>query len=112
MWSLAKSVCGSNLDFSAFGYFARKDFQAFFLLFWQCCQLLAFESIEEEKPCFILNKIFFSNYKMVILTIVTKENPYTVYFDQPIKKTSYIRLLSCSLYNSWNIFEKDGIIFL
>ena len=48
---------------------------------------------------------------MVILTVVTKENPHTVYFDQPIENPSYIRLLSCSLYNSWNSFEKDGIIF-
>ena len=48
---------------------------------------------------------------MVILTVVTTENPHTVYFDQPIKKPSYIRLLSCSLYNSWNSLEKDGIIF-
>ena len=48
---------------------------------------------------------------MVILTSVTKENPHTVYFDQPIQKPSYIRLLSCSLYNSWNSFEKDGIFF-
>ena len=48
---------------------------------------------------------------MVILTVVTKENPHTVYFDQPIQKPSYIRLLSCSLYNSWDSLEKDGIIF-
>ena len=49
---------------------------------------------------------------MVILTVVTKENPHTVYFEPyPIPKPSYIRLLSCSLYNSWNSFEKDGIIF-
>ena len=47
---------------------------------------------------------------MVILTAVTTENPHTVYFDQPIQKPSYIRLLSCSLYNSWNSLEKDGII--
>ena len=48
---------------------------------------------------------------MVILTVVTTENPHTVYFDQPIKKPSYIRLLSCSLYNSWNSLERDGIFF-
>ena len=48
---------------------------------------------------------------MVVLTVVTKENPHTVYFDQPIQKPSYIRLLSCSLYNSWNSLEKDGIVF-
>ena len=47
---------------------------------------------------------------MVILTVVTKENPHTVYFDQPIQKPSYIRLLSC-FYTSWNSLEKDGIIF-
>lgn len=48
---------------------------------------------------------------MVVLTVTTKENPNTVYFDQPIPKPSYIRLLSCSLYNSWNSLEKDGIVF-
>ena len=48
---------------------------------------------------------------MVILTLTTTENPHTVYFEQPIQKPSYIRLLSCSLYNSWNSLEKDGIIF-
>ena len=83
----------------------------FVLLVWQCCQLVVSESILEEQTCLYLNKIFFSNYKMVILTVVTTENPHTVYFDQPIQKPSYIRLLSCSLYTSWNSLEKDGIIF-
>ena len=49
---------------------------------------------------------------MVILTVVTKENPHTVYFHQPIKKPSYIRLLSCSLYNSWFNLKKEGGITL
>ena len=48
---------------------------------------------------------------MVILTLTTIKNPHTVYFDQPIQKPSYIRLLSCSLYKSWSSLEKDGIIF-
>ena len=48
---------------------------------------------------------------MVILTAVTKENPHTIYFDQPIKKPSYIRLLSCSLYNSWFNLKEGGKIF-
>ena len=39
---------------------------------------------------------------MVLLTIVTNSNPYTLYFDHPIEKPSYIRLLSTSLYNSWH----------
>ena len=48
---------------------------------------------------------------MVILTVVTKENPHTVYFEPyPIPKPSYIRLLSCSLYNSWfNLKEGRAI---
>ena len=47
---------------------------------------------------------------MVIVTVVTKENPHTVYFHQPIQKPSYIRLLSCSLYNSWFNLKKKGAI--
>ena len=39
---------------------------------------------------------------MVLLTIVTNSNPITLYFNHSIKKPSYIRLLSTSLYNSWN----------
>ena len=49
---------------------------------------------------------------MVLLTVVTTENPHTVYFDQPIQKPSYIRLLSCSLYNSWFNLKKNGAITL
>ena len=50
---------------------------------------------------------------MVILTVVTTENPHTVYFEpQPIQKPSYIRLLSCSLYNSWFNLKKEGGITL
>ena len=49
---------------------------------------------------------------MVILTVVTKENPHTVYFDQPIEKPSYIQLLSCSLYNSWFNVKEEGAITL
>ena len=48
---------------------------------------------------------------MVIVTVNTTENPHTVYFDRPIEKPSYIRLLSCSLYNSWFNLKEDGEIF-
>ena len=48
---------------------------------------------------------------MVILTLTTTENLHTVYFDQPIQKPSYIRLLSCSLYNSWFNLKEGGKIF-
>ena len=47
---------------------------------------------------------------MVLLTIVTNSNPHTLYFDHPIEKPSYIRLLSASLYNSWHNLKKGGAI--
>ena len=47
---------------------------------------------------------------MVLLTIVTNSNPHTLYFDHPIEKPSYIRLLSASIYNSWHNLKKSGAI--
>ena len=47
---------------------------------------------------------------MVLLTVTTTSNPHTLYFDHPIEKPSYIRLLSASLYNSWYNLEENGII--
>ena len=47
---------------------------------------------------------------MVLLTVVTTSNPHTLYFDHPIKKPNYIRLLSFSLYNSWNTLKEEAVI--
>ena len=47
---------------------------------------------------------------MVLLTVVTTSNPHTLYFDRPIEKPSYIRLLSASLYNSWHTLIEEAII--
>ena len=47
---------------------------------------------------------------MVLLTIVTSSNPHTLYFDHPIEKPSYIRLLSTSLYNSCNNLKEEAFI--
>ena len=47
---------------------------------------------------------------MVLLTIVTNSHPHTLYFDHPIEKPSYIRLLSASLYNSWNNLKEEAVI--
>ena len=47
---------------------------------------------------------------MVLLTIVTNSNRHTLYFDHPIEKPSYIRLLSTSLYNSWNNLKQNASI--
>ena len=48
---------------------------------------------------------------MVLLTVVTNSNPHTLYFDHPIEKPSYIRLLSASLYNSWNTLKEEAVIY-
>ena len=48
---------------------------------------------------------------MVLLTVVTNSNPRTLYFDHPIKKPSYIRLLSASLYNSWHNLKEEAVIY-
>ena len=42
---------------------------------------------------------------MVVITIVTQNNGGTVYFDTPIPKVHFIKLLSCSLNNSWDTFN-------
>ena len=48
---------------------------------------------------------------MVLLTFVTNSNPHTLYFDHPIEKPSYIRLLSASLYNSWHNLKEEAVIY-
>ena len=47
---------------------------------------------------------------MVVLTVVMPSNEYMVYFDQPIPKPNSVRLLSCSLYNSWHNLKRTGEI--
>ena len=42
---------------------------------------------------------------MVVLTIVTQKNESTVYFDSPIPKVHFMKLLSCSLFNSWDTIK-------
>ena len=48
---------------------------------------------------------------MVLLTVVTNSNPHTLYFDHPIEKPNYIRLLSASLYNSWHTLKEEAVIY-
>jgi len=47
---------------------------------------------------------------MVVLTIVAQKNGDTVYFDEPIPQVHYMRLVSCSLYNSWHNLKRVGQI--
>ena len=39
---------------------------------------------------------------MVVLTIVTQKNGDTIYFDPPLSKVHFMKLLSCNLYNSFD----------
>jgi len=45
---------------------------------------------------------------MVVLTIVTEKNGETIYFDDKIPQVHFIKLISCSLYNSWDTLKKEG----
>ena len=48
---------------------------------------------------------------MTILTIITNSNDHTVYFEKPLERGfEYIRLISCSLFNSWYNLKKRGEI--
>ena len=47
---------------------------------------------------------------MVVLTVLTNSNDHTVYFDEPIEKFGFIRLISCSFYNSWYNLKERGEI--
>ena len=45
---------------------------------------------------------------MVVLTIVTQHNGETVFLDQAIPKVNFMKLISCSLYNSWDTLKNKG----
>ena len=45
---------------------------------------------------------------MVVLTIVAQKNGETVYFDELIPQVHFMRLLSCSLYNSCHNLNRVG----
>jgi len=45
---------------------------------------------------------------MVVLTLVTEKNGETIYFDHNIPQVHFIKLISCSLYNSWDTLKKEG----
>ena len=49
---------------------------------------------------------------MVVLTIVAQKNGETIYFDEPIPRVHFMRLVSCSLYNSWRNLSGVGQINL
>ena len=46
--------------------------------------------------------------KMVVSTIIADSNDHTVRFKDLLGKPSYIRLMSCSHYNSWYNLKRRG----
>ena len=49
---------------------------------------------------------------MVVLTIVTEKNGEAIFFDEPIPQVHFIKLISCSLYNSWDNLKNEGSVSL
>ena len=47
---------------------------------------------------------------MTILIITTNANDVIIYLKEPIKNFQYIKLVSCSLYNSWLNLKENGKI--
>ena len=47
---------------------------------------------------------------MVVLTIVTNKTGETVYFKDPIPKVNFMKLMSCSLFNSWYNLKKKKVL--
>ena len=47
---------------------------------------------------------------MVVLTLVLQKNGETIFLDQAIPEVHFIKLISCSLYNSWHNLTSVGQI--
>ena len=47
---------------------------------------------------------------MVLLTVVAPSNNNTISFRHPLPKPNYMRLISCSVYNSWYNLKDNGQI--
>ena len=45
---------------------------------------------------------------MVVITIVTQKNGEAIFFDEPIPQVHFMKLISCSLYNSWDTLKREG----
>ena len=45
---------------------------------------------------------------MVVLTIVAQKNGETIFFNEPIPQVHFMKLISCSLYNSWDTLKNEG----
>ena len=58
----------------------------------------------------ILDRGIYVQYKMVVLTLVLQNNGETIFLDQAIPQVHFMKLISCSLYNSWHNLKSMGQI--
>ena len=49
---------------------------------------------------------------MVVLTIVARNNGESIFLDQAIPQVHFMKLISCSLYNSWDTLRKQSIAIM
>ena len=49
---------------------------------------------------------------MVVLTLVLQNNGETIFLDQAIPQVHFMKLISCSLYNSWDTLKKQSIAIM
>ena len=49
---------------------------------------------------------------MVVLTLVLQNNGETIFLDQAITQVHFMKLISCSLYNSWDTLKKQSIAIM
>ena len=49
---------------------------------------------------------------MVVLTIVAQKNGETIFLDEPIPQVHFMKLISRSLYNSWDTLKKQSIAIM
>jgi len=47
---------------------------------------------------------------MVVLTLLTKTNGESFTFQEAIPKVDFMKVVSCSLYNSWHNLTKRGTV--
>jgi len=45
---------------------------------------------------------------MVVLTIVMQQNGETIHFEKLLPRVNFMKLISCSLFNSWDTLKREG----
>ena len=62
------------------------------------------------KLVLFLSHFLYLEKKMVVLTFLLNLNDQTIFFDEPIENFEFVRLINCSLFNSWYNLKERGEI--